>query len=91
VEKEVNLLPLYAAMLVYTPWLEPRIFWFIIKTCKYNPLMYVKFAFELFKKIVGFVVVKFKYKFKMLPFKVFDNVNHLEVITVLKKNFKVNI
>jgi glycosyltransferase involved in cell wall biosynthesis len=91
VEKEVNLLPLYAAMLVYTPWLEPRIFWFIIKTCKYNPLMYVKFTFELFKKIVGFVVVKFKYKFKMLPFKVFDNVNHLEVITVLKKNFKVNI
>jgi glycosyltransferase involved in cell wall biosynthesis len=91
IQKELNLLALYAAMLVYTPWLEPKIFGYIIKNCGYNPLRYIKFIFELLKKIAGFVVVKVKYRFKMLPFKVFDNVNHQEVIPVLKNNFKINI
>jgi glycosyltransferase involved in cell wall biosynthesis len=91
VKKELNLLALYAAMLIYEPFLEPKIAKFIFKNCGYNPIRYFKFAFEVLKKIAGLVVVKVKYKFKMLPFKVFNKIPHTGVMQVLKNNFRIDI
>ncbi|MBO9585949.1 MAG: glycosyltransferase family 2 protein [Flavobacterium sp.] len=88
VDKKLNLAALHAAMLVYEPFLEPKILKYIIKNCGANPLNYLKFGIEFCKKIAGLIVQTTKYNFKLLPVRVFENVKHTEVITVLKNNFK---
>ncbi|MFB9065205.1 glycosyltransferase family 2 protein [Flavobacterium branchiarum] len=91
INKKLNLIALYTAMLVYEPFLEPKILSYILKYCGYNPLNYLVFGIELCKKTAGFIVQKIKYKFKMLPVKVFHNVKHDEVLTVLKENFNIKL
>lgn len=89
VEEKVNLLPLYAAMIVYEPLLEPNIIKYIIKYCGYNPFKYLNFIFEILRKIAGAFVSSAKRKFKLLPFIVVHDVESSNVVSVLK-DYKLN-
>jgi glycosyltransferase involved in cell wall biosynthesis len=82
---KVNLLPLYAAMLIYEPFLEPRLFKYIFKYCQYNPFKYLIFFKEILKKFAGLIVQKWKIKFQMMPFEVIENVQANVVGKILKK------
>lgn len=88
VKKEVNLLPLYAAMLIYTPFLEPKIYKYVIKNCRYNLIKYLKFIIEIVRKIAGFIVTKLRYRFKKLPYMVYNNVEANNVILILTNYFE---
>lgn len=84
-EEEVNLLPLYAAMIIYEPFLEPQILKYIFRYCGFNPVKYIIFLKEILKKIAGLNVSKWKLKYRMMPFEVIENVQANKVVAILKE------
>lgn len=87
---KINYIPFYAAMLIHEPYVYPKPYKQIIAYCGWNPVMYLKLCYQIFRKVIGLQVKAYKMKRQNLAFEVFHKISIKELYQLMQKKYQFN-